>query len=568
MEKSLPELCQFFRWTYGTKALLIIDSTNSLVSETGVRQGDPLGPLYFCLGIASTLEDLKRKYDHLFVLAYADNIQLIGDPNEMDNIMKDLELFSGKIGLTLTRDKCVRISTSANSLDTLGTFVGSVGSMKDWCVEKCERYSRILAHISTLDANVAIPLIQSCVNSKPMYLARTLPPWASLFGLGEFDKCIDNSLAHVIAGLDTLPRIASKIRAQPKHQGGLDIPLLNPLATSAWSISFTNSMRTLAQHEEHLVSGFHKLRLEKDLFVRHVNLINQTITTEVTVDNKSLEIWANPRNPPISLTQAHMMKSISDSRHQHILRVLKEKKDGYGLNWFVSEIYRGSGLWLYPPPFQSLTPQAYLSCVRRRLLMVPPTSSNNMCVNCNDRNVDSRYHCLSCMKLQKSRTDRHNYVLDDFVSVLRRLVGRGNVEAEVLVDANSNKSMDVVANINGISYYIDFCIVNPASAAYTGNLDRCGDVSAILKHAEDAKRAKYSDCLRALNVNMSRFIPFAMSASGLLGPSASLFFGKLLETKTFRHSLKSWYQTVRFRLASAIGFMDANCPMRGLGDSR
>ncbi len=52
------ELHNFLVWAYGGASDLLADPWTVIViarSETGVRQGDPLGPLFFCLGIASTL---------------------------------------------------------------------------------------------------------------------------------------------------------------------------------------------------------------------------------------------------------------------------------------------------------------------------------------------------------------------------------------------------------------------------------------------------------------------------------------------------------------------------------
>ena len=54
-------------------------------SEEGAQQGDPLGPLYFCLVIAELLKTMKSE----LVLAYLDDITL-GD--DAETVLQDFLL--------------------------------------------------------------------------------------------------------------------------------------------------------------------------------------------------------------------------------------------------------------------------------------------------------------------------------------------------------------------------------------------------------------------------------------------------------------------------------------------
>ena len=57
-----PELLAWFLSTYATPSPLYVQD-HQLTSSTGVQQGDPLGPLYFSLGLHSLLESLETLDD-------------------------------------------------------------------------------------------------------------------------------------------------------------------------------------------------------------------------------------------------------------------------------------------------------------------------------------------------------------------------------------------------------------------------------------------------------------------------------------------------------------------------
>jgi len=85
----------------------------TLQSEEGAQQGNPLGPLYFCLAIVELLKSMKSE----LVLAYLDDTTL-GDNAE--TVLKDilqLEEVASRIGLKINRDKCEVVGhTVASSL--------------------------------------------------------------------------------------------------------------------------------------------------------------------------------------------------------------------------------------------------------------------------------------------------------------------------------------------------------------------------------------------------------------------------------------------------------------------
>jgi hypothetical protein len=57
--EKFPGLSQWTQWCYSTPSVLLYDHKLVINSTRGVQQGDPLGPLYFCCGIASLVEKIQ-----------------------------------------------------------------------------------------------------------------------------------------------------------------------------------------------------------------------------------------------------------------------------------------------------------------------------------------------------------------------------------------------------------------------------------------------------------------------------------------------------------------------------
>src|SRR5206468_9432638 len=83
--EKFPGLSQWTHWCYSTPSILLYDHKLVINSTCGVQQGDPLGPLYFCCGIASLVEKIQRfspRYNKWYmddggIISSADNLVAI-----------------------------------------------------------------------------------------------------------------------------------------------------------------------------------------------------------------------------------------------------------------------------------------------------------------------------------------------------------------------------------------------------------------------------------------------------------------------------------------------------------
>ncbi|KAL0214158.1 hypothetical protein P9112_006342 [Eukaryota sp. TZLM1-RC] len=107
----MPELMPYFQSTYCTYSNLHFGN-NILSSSSGVKQGDPLGPLLFCLAIHPILLQIQEMFPSLKMIAYMDDVVLIADLNIVEQATVCFKELFTKIGFQLNLLKCVLLSNS------------------------------------------------------------------------------------------------------------------------------------------------------------------------------------------------------------------------------------------------------------------------------------------------------------------------------------------------------------------------------------------------------------------------------------------------------------------------
>ena len=87
------------------------------MSREGVQQGDPLGPLLFCL----TIHELTIQLESDLCMFYLDDRTLGGSPDEVLRDLRLLEQGAAELGLTLNHEKPEVISYNSASRKALLT---------------------------------------------------------------------------------------------------------------------------------------------------------------------------------------------------------------------------------------------------------------------------------------------------------------------------------------------------------------------------------------------------------------------------------------------------------------
>ena len=93
-------------------------------SQTGVRQGDPAGGLYFGLTVQGVLELMQELFPELRLIAYADDVYLQGSTEQVSAAYKELVDLSINIGLQVQPAKCATYSTDSDAARKVAEQLG------------------------------------------------------------------------------------------------------------------------------------------------------------------------------------------------------------------------------------------------------------------------------------------------------------------------------------------------------------------------------------------------------------------------------------------------------------
>jgi len=103
--KMFPAMSSWTEWCYGGESMLLYDHLHVILSLAGVQQGDPLGPLYFCCGIMSLVNEIQAM-NPVYNKWYMDDGGIVGDIELLQKVWDLIKSRGPELGLHLNASKC------------------------------------------------------------------------------------------------------------------------------------------------------------------------------------------------------------------------------------------------------------------------------------------------------------------------------------------------------------------------------------------------------------------------------------------------------------------------------
>jgi hypothetical protein len=182
---TVPEIYAFTHQAYSSESQLQFGSF-VIRSRMGPQQGDPLGPLLFCLPLQPVLRAMRSS----FRLGYLDDISLGG---KKDDVLQDLALIKDletSLGICLNNKKCELYSKTEQtepefegfermdmgSLLLLGAPLFRGEALDGALLRHSEILERAVTDLACLRAQAALILLRASFGAaKLTYLLRTAP---------------------------------------------------------------------------------------------------------------------------------------------------------------------------------------------------------------------------------------------------------------------------------------------------------------------------------------------------------------------------------------------------------
>ena len=510
-----PELLPFVHSAYSAPSTLLWGET-PLQSSEGVQQGDPLGPLLFCLAIHPLIEKLTSE----FVVFYLDDGSLGGRVGE---VLRDLQTVEGaaeELGLQLNRGKSEVIGHNSASLEPLlaaapelkvtspeqatllGSAVGNVESVSRTIQEKTEMLGVMGNRLQYLHAHDAILLLRHALAiPKLLYTLRTSPCFASpeLVAYDNMLRAITSSVTNTHFGEQDSSWTQASL---PVKHGGLGIRSAVQLAPSAFLASAAASSNLVCQILPDRLAGTLDTAREEALAAWRQG---SDVTPPSEPASHHQRNWDLPK---VLETSASLLEAAPDIQSRARLLAAANKE---------------SGAWLNTLPVSSLGLRMDDDTVRVAvgLRLGIPLCRPHQCCLCGAEVDNLATHGLSCRR-SEGRHPRHAALNE----IIHRSLSSAHIPSRLepsgvyRTDGKRPDGISMVPWRHGRVLVWDATCPDTFAPSHVSSAATSS--GAVAKQAEQAKKAKYAH----LDAN-HYFVPLVVETSGVLGPEALLFLRDL-----------------------------------------
>ena len=557
--KHFPELLPFATSTLSGPSNLQFGNF-ILQSEEGAQQGDPLGPLYFCLVIAELLKAMKSE----LVLAYLDDITL-GD--DAKTVLQDFLLLAEtakSLGLEINMNKCEVVGhtdatrslfaannvtlpeTTPSSVVLLGAPLSAGPHLDSLLEERREELQLLSRRLQFMPAHDSLFLLRNVLTaSRLMHLLRsTLCINSPVLPL--YDEVIRSALS------DTLNVVMDDEKwrqaSLPVRWGGLGVRGVVLLAPSAYLASAANTMDLTSA----LLPA--RLRAVKD------SGIDAALAAWTRQATNSFDVSAPSVTPPASAAQRVWDDHCCKVQYDELLNAASDPVDRARL---LASCSAGSGDWLHAMPLSSVGLKMDNATVRisAGLRLGAPVVRLHVCICGGTVTVDG-HHGLSC-RHGSGRHSRHNQIND----LLCRAFASSGTQATREPHGLCTRIGKRPDGVTQLPWRRGRCLAWDATCPDTfalSHVTACSnEAGSAAATAEMKKIQKYSDIIPSVD-----FVPVAIETSGVWGRQALDLINEIgRRIAAVTHEPRST-AFLRQRISVAVQRGNAYCVLGTLQSSR
>ena len=277
----------------------------------GPQQGDPLGPLLFCLPLQPTLRSLRSG----FKLGYLDDLSMGGGIEDVRQDLAAVKELETSLGICLNRQKCEYFSEAEvtgeefegfqrvdrDSLLLLGAPLFRGRALDEALLKHSDSLALAMSDLACLQAQAALMMLRSCFGAaKLIYLLRAAQCWGHPL-LEKMDAQMRNGLEKILN--IELSDMQWKQATLPIRDGGLGIRQVSMLATSAYLASAASTRSLVGAVLE--VDEWSDAYMEEIMEARkptmpggvEAALTSQKVWDRPLIDIDKAEVWAFNSDP-------------------------------------------------------------------------------------------------------------------------------------------------------------------------------------------------------------------------------------------------------------------------------
>ena len=505
VSKRIPELYKFCYLSYSCPSSLKFGEW-TIESQEGVQQGDPLGPMLFCLTIHPLLSSLSS----ILTEGFLDDITLGGSEASVASDVQTIIEGGQELGLRLNFSKCELISlgdttpidavlSSFLSLKScqstlLGAPLTSGAAVDSLLSSRLLDLKRASSRHKSLASHDALTILRYSLSTPRLMHTLHCSPSFEHPLLSEFDTTLRECLCSVVN--TDLTDIQWSQASLPVSMGGLGIRLASQLAPSAF-----------------LASAMGTRQLQDAI------LLQCSAASDMSVD-RAISFWSSGHNldAPTEVSAGNQKSwdyPIVRLEHSRLLESLPNALDRARL---LAVSSKRSSDWLHAYPIAScgllLEDEAIRVAVGFRL--GAKTCEPHICP-CGAQVDALGLHGLSCRR-SSGRTSRHHNLNDTIWRALSR-AGIPSVKEPVGLSRSDGKrpdGMTLVPWSTGKCAVWDVTVIDTMANSYLNSTSVTAGAAAEI--AASRKLEKYQDLARGYEV-----VPVAMETMGPMNPDGAVF---------------------------------------------